>query len=58
MIYTIISLADVFADDAPCEVITRRVKNGYAEYITVNGREQLRRLISTVPSDYIKTNIF
>ncbi len=53
MIYTIVSLADVFADNAPCDVVTRRVRNGYAEYITVNGRKQLRRLISTVPSDYL-----
>lgn len=53
MIYTIVSLADVFADNTPCEIVTRRVKNGYAEYITINGREQLRRLISTVPSDYL-----
>lgn len=53
MIYTIVSLADVFADNTPCEIVTRRTKNGYAEYITINGREQLRRLISTVPSDYL-----
>lgn len=53
MIYTIVDLADVFADSSVTPVITRRTHNGYAEYVTLDGREQMRRLISTVPSDYL-----
>ncbi len=54
MIYTIVSLADVFAQEGCYPVVTRRTQNGYAEYITLDGKKQMRRLISTVPSDYLK----
>ncbi len=52
MIYTVVDLADVFAE-APVPVTIKRTRNGYAEYITLNGVEQMRRLISTQPSDYL-----
>ena len=53
MIYTIVDLADVFADSSVAKVVVKRTKNGYAEYVTLDGKEQMRRLISTVPSDYL-----
>ena len=53
MIYTIVDLADVFADSSAAPVTIKRTQNGYAEYVTLNGMEQMRRLISTVPSDYL-----
>ncbi len=52
MIYTIVDLADVFAEET-APVVIRRTRNGFAEYVTLNGKEQMRRLISTVPSDYL-----
>lgn len=52
MIYTIVALSDVFAEKA-APVTIRRTDNGYAEYVSFHGREQLRRLVSTVPSDYL-----
>lgn len=53
MIYTVVSLADVLADNAEMPVVIRPTRNGFAEYVTINGKEQMRRLISTVPSDYL-----
>ena len=53
MIYTIVDLADVFADTSATQVTVKKARNGYAEYFTLNGKEQMRRLISTVPFDYL-----
>ena len=53
MIYTIVDLADVFADTSATQATVKKIRNGYAEYVTINGREQMRRLVSTVPSDYL-----
>ena len=54
MIYTIVDLSDVFADCSALPVSFRRTRNGFAEYVTLDGKQQMRRLISTVPSDYLK----
>lgn len=53
MIYTIVDLADVFADNSVPTISFKRTRNGFAEYVTLNGKQQIRRLISTVPSDYL-----
>lgn len=53
MIYTILDLAEVFAESSVAPVSIKRTRYGYAEYVTLDGKEQMRRLISTVPSDYL-----
>lgn len=55
MIHSIVSLCDIFADTITYKTETCRVGCGFAEYITVNGKKQLRRLISTNPADYLKS---
>ncbi|MBQ9947519.1 MAG: hypothetical protein IJO91_03935 [Oscillospiraceae bacterium] len=54
MIHTIVSLDDVFASHEAISTDLQKTSNGYAEYITVNGRRQLRRIISTDPAEYLK----
>lgn len=54
MIHTIVSLDDVFAHNGDIQVSTEKTSFGYAEYITTEGKKQLRRLISTDPAQYLK----
>lgn len=54
MIHTIVSLEDVFGSQEVIDSDFQKTSNGYAEYITVNGRRQLRRIISTDPAEYLK----
>ena len=53
MIHTIIDLNDIFADTNEPALTTEHTKNGYVEYITVNGNKRLHRLFSTIPKDYL-----
>lgn len=54
MIYTIISLNDVFYDAEIPYIITEHSGYGYSEYCTLNGEKHLRRLFSTRPQDYLR----
>jgi len=54
MIHTIVSLDEVFAQNMDIQVTTEKTSFGYAEYITADGKKQLRRLISTDPAQYLK----
>lgn len=53
MIYTIVSLADVFAQEEPQQVTTEYRGNTVCEYISYNGEKRLRRLFSTDPADFL-----
>ncbi len=55
MIHSVVSLSDVFASREEVSSELQKTPCGYAEYITVNGRRQLRRLISTDPAEYLKS---
>lgn len=52
MIYTVVSLYDVFREDAS-QPIFESYKNGVAEYTEYNGEKRLKRLFSTAPADYL-----
>lgn len=54
MIHTIVSLEEVFAQNMDLQVTTEKTSFGYAEYVTTQGKKQLRRLISTDPAQYLK----
>ncbi len=54
MIHTIVSLNEVFAQNTDIQVTTEKTSCGYAEYVTSEGKKQLRRLISTDPAEYLK----
>lgn len=54
MIHTIVNLEEVFAEPEAPKIVTEKTDCGYAEYITVNGKRRIHRLISTKPADYLK----
>ena len=56
MIHSIISIEDIFYNDVGQDAEYRRVSGGYAEYVTINGRKRMRRLVSTDPSEYLKAD--
>ncbi len=53
MIHTIIDLSEVLFDNTTADISFERTKNGYCEYITVNGQKKLHRMFSTSQRDYL-----
>ena len=51
--YTVVSLADVFAQPPTYDFTTEQCGSGFAEYYMYNGEKRLNRLFSTNPADYL-----
>lgn len=56
MIYSIVSLEDIFAEQPTEQIVTERIDCGYAEYAVCGGRKTLRRVFSTDPRRYLDVN--
>ncbi|MBQ8171001.1 MAG: hypothetical protein IJZ95_03310 [Oscillospiraceae bacterium] len=53
ILHTIVSLADIFPQEPPVSIVTRRTKYGFCEYTVTEGVRRISRRFSTDPADFL-----